>query len=188
MDGYTKSGKDYIGYEYKEMHVARDKVSMYLDAYQSFGWIPDDNMNTTRYASVINIPDARNLGKVLIKLKRDQKIINKTELTRLQRHFEACMNEIEELDKSKTSAATVVSLAIGIVGSAFMAGSTLAVIAVPSMVLICIFLAVPGFIGWILPYFVYKAIVRRKTEAANLLIDQKYDEIYEICEKGSKLL
>lgn len=188
MDGYTKSGKDYIGYEYKEELVARDMVSMCLDAYQNFGWILDDNVNTTRYAGIINIPDARNLGKISIKLKRDRKIINKTELTRLQRHFEACMNEIEELEKSKTSVATIMSIAIGIVGTAFMAGSTFAVTSDPPMILLCILLAVPGVIGWILPYFVYKTLVKRKTKEANLLIEQKYDEIYEICEKGSSLL
>jgi len=188
MNEYTKSGKDYIGYEYKEALVARDMVSMYLDAYQSFGWIPDDNMNTTRYAGVINLPKTRNLGKVSIKLKRDRKIINKAELTRLQRHFEACMNEIEELEKSKTTVATIASIAIGVIGTAFIAGSTFAITSDPPMLLLCILLAIPGFIGWILPYFVYRALVRRKTKEANSLIEQKYDEIHEICEKGSKLL
>lgn len=39
-----------------------------------------------------------------------------------------------------------------------------------------------------MPYFVYKKVVAKQTEKAIPLIEEKYDEIYEICEKGSKLL
>ena len=48
--------------------------------------------------------------------------------------------------------------------------------------------AIPGFLGWILPYFLYKKIVRNQTEKLTPMIEAKYDEIYEICEKGNKLL
>ncbi len=188
MSEYTKGGKDYIGYEYKEVFAERDKVSMFLDAYENFGWIPDDHTYAAGYTGSINIPHTGSFGKVAIKLKRDRKIINKAELTRLQRHFEACMDAIDELEKSKTSFATMAAIGIGIVGTAFMAGSTFAVTAEPPMILLSILLAVPGFIGWIMPYFVYKLLVKRKMTDINLLIDQKYDEIYEICEKGCKLL
>lgn len=39
-----------------------------------------------------------------------------------------------------------------------------------------------------LPYFLYKKIVRNQTEKLTPMIEAKYDEIYEICEKGNKLL
>ena len=42
-----------------------------------------------------------------LRLKRDRKIVNKTELTRLQRNFEACVREIQSLENSKTSKATI---------------------------------------------------------------------------------
>ena len=51
-----------------------------------------------------------------------------------------------------------------------------------------ILLAVPGFLGWILPYFLYRAMVRRKTVQIEPLIEQTYDEINDICQKGSRLL
>ena len=188
MNNNTKSRKDYIGYEYKEVFVERDKVSIYLDAYENFGWIPDDHTQVEGYASLINIPHTGNFGKVALQLKRDRKIMNKAELTRLQRHFESCMNAIDTLEKSKTSFATAVAIGIGVIGTAFMAGSTFAVTAEPPMVLLCILLAIPAFIGWILPYFVYKTLVKRKTAEVNALIEQQYDEIHEICEKGSRLL
>ena len=39
----------------------------------------------------------------------------------------------------------------------------------------------------ILPYFVYRRTVRRKTKRVTPLIEEKYDEIYLICEKGNKV-
>ena len=76
---------------------------------------------------------------------------------------------------------------IGILGTAFMAGSTFAVTAQPPMILLCIVLAIPGFLGWILPWFVYKKLLARQTEKITPLIEEKYDEIDAICEKGNKL-
>ena len=126
--------------------------------------------------------------KVTLRLKRNRKIINKMELTRLQRNFEACVGEIDTLERAKTSVPTEWALIIGILGTAFMAGSTFAVTAQPPMILLCIVLAIPGFLGWILPWFVYKKLLARQTEKMTPLIEEKYDEIDAICEKGSKLL
>lgn len=126
--------------------------------------------------------------KALVRLKRDRKIINKAELTRLQRNFEACASEIEALERSKTAKATAAAIALGILGTAFMAGSVFAVTAQPPLIALCIILAVPAFAGWILPYFLYKNIVKTQTEKITPLIEKKYDEIYEICEKGNSLL
>ena len=58
----------------------------------------------------------------------------------------------------------------------------------PPMVVLCILLAVPGFTGWIVPYFLYRALLRKKSAKVSPLIEDKYEEIYEICEKGSDLL
>ena len=176
MSEITKSGKDFVGYEYKEIFVESEKTSMYLDGYINFGWLPDGNMQSSL------------MGRTSIKLKRDRKILNKAELTRLQRHFEACMNDLESLEGSKTQKATIWSIVIGIIGTAFMAGSVFAVVATPPLIILCIILAVPAIIGWALPYFIFKKIYRKQTEKVAPLLEEKYDEIYEICEKGSKLL
>ena len=80
------------------------------------------------------------------------------------------------------------ALIVAIIGTAFMAGSTLIVTAQTPHVILSALLAVPGFIGWILPYFLYKKATEKQTEKIVPLIEQKYDEIYEICEKGNKLL
>ena len=110
-------------------------------------------------------------------------------MTRLQRNFDSCIHEMEELNRSKTATATALmaALFVGILGTACMTGSVFAVVAEPPIIWLTILLAVPGFAGWILPYFLYQMLVRKKEAEINPLIEQKYDEIYMICEKGNHL-
>lgn len=169
--------KCFVGYEYKEITVSANLVSMYLDCYENFGWIPEEELT--------------DMGKphhVTIRMKRDRKIINKMELTRLQRNFEACAHDLNKLQKAKTSLATIWALAVGIVGTVFMAGATFAVVHEPPIIWLCVLLAIPGFIGWILPYFVYREVVKKQTEKLQPLIEEKMEEIYQVCEKGHSLL
>jgi hypothetical protein len=173
----TKGGKDYVGYDYKTVYTDGEKVSMYLDAYENFGWTPDDSMLPKQFG-----------GMVTLKLKRDRKILNKAELTRLQQHFEACMDEISTLERSKTQKATIYSLVVGFVGMGFMAGSVFAVTHEPPMVLLCVLLGIPGVIGWVFPYYLFKLFSKRRSTEVAPLIENKYDEIHEICEKGNTLV
>ncbi|MGN0326902.1 MAG: hypothetical protein ACI4DW_11360 [Lachnospiraceae bacterium] len=169
--------KSFVGYEYKEITVSTNQASMYLDCYENFGWTVEEEVS-----------DVRNPHHVIIRMKRDRKIINKMELTRLQRNFEACAQDLSKLQRAKTTAATIWALAVGIAGTVFMAGSTFAVTHEPPIVWLCVLLAVPGFIGWILPYFVYRKVVKGQTEKLQPLIEEKMEEIYQVCEKGHSLL
>lgn len=180
MDNEKRAHRDFVGYEYKEIPTESSRFSFLLDGYENFGWELQDAL-----------PESGNPArqeKAVLHLRRNRKIVNKVELTRLERHFEACVNEIDQLEKAKTSAATAYALVLGIIGTAFIAGSTFAATAQTPNYLLSIFLAVPGFLGWIFPYFLYKRVVRKQTQKMIPLIEAKYDEIYEICEKGSKLL
>lgn len=69
-----------------------------------------------------------------------------------------------------------------------MAGATFAAVAEPPIVWLSILLAIPGFLGWIVPYFLYRALTRKWTAKVEPLMEQKYDEINSICEKGTHLL
>ena len=164
---------NYIGYEYTVIKSYDQYMSMYLDGYLNFGWLPDENHPQTGNA---------------VRLKRDRKIMNKAELTRLQRHFDACMEELISLEKSKHFSATIFSITVGIIGTGFIAGSVFAVTASPPIIWLTILLAIPGFIGWALPIFLYKMMYRRQAKKLEPLIEAKYDEIYEIGEKAAKLL
>lgn len=177
MSEIERSGRDFIGYEYKELDTGSGRFSLCLDSYQSFGWKTDERFPITQKGK-----------QSVMRLKRDRKIINRTELTRLERNFEACLAEIDALEHSKSSGACVCAWTVGLMGTVFMAGSTFAVTHEPPLVILSAILAVPGFLGWILPYFLYKKLKAKKSRKIEPLIEQKYDEIYGICEKGNKLL
>lgn len=172
-----KQSKDFIGYEYKEMTVDRNMESLYVDCYQNFGWQLEEKAGVTT-----------GINSSTLKLKRDRKILNKMELTRLQRHFDACANEVMALEKSKTTNATIGALTMALIGCAFLAGSVFAISAVVPNIVLCVVFGIPGIIGWILPYFVYKGMRAKRSQVVVPLIDAKYDEIYQICEKANGLM
>ncbi|MGN0415400.1 MAG: hypothetical protein ACI4FX_07905 [Agathobacter sp.] len=107
-------------------------------------------------------------------------------IKRLQ--FEACAQDLNKLQKAKSSTATIAALAVGIMGTVFMAGATFAIVHEPPIVWLCVLLAIPGFVGWILPYFIYRRIVKMQTEKLQPLMDEKMEEIYQVCGKGHSLL
>lgn len=173
MGETERSNREFVGYEYKELAEDQRNRSFLIDGYGNFGWELDENPLHE---------------KKTVQLKRNRKIMNKMELTRLQRNFESCIGEIEKLEQAKTTMASAVALIIGMIGTAFMAGVVFAINAEPPHIILCAFLAAPAFAGWIAPYFVYRQIAARQTERMNPLIEEKYEEIYEICERGNRLL
>ncbi|MBE5956405.1 MAG: hypothetical protein E7253_08125 [Lachnospiraceae bacterium] len=176
----------FLTFDYKEVETEAEQVSFLIDAYGSFGWKLDENLLGQDYESQYAKRIVKG-GDVKLYFKRDRKIINKAELTRLQRNFEACREEIKELEQSKSSGASACALTVGIIGTAFMAGSVFAVTASPPQILLCILLAVPAFVGWIMPYFLYKKMKADRVKKIVPMIEAKYEEMYVLCEKGSKL-
>ena len=172
-----RSTSDFTAYEYKEVTVERSNASLYLDGYESFGWQQDENF-----------PPKENSGKVVLHFKRSRKLVNRMELTRLQRNFEADLEEITALEQSKSSAAIAWAVGIGLLGTAFMAAAVFAITAAPPHVLLCIVLAIPAFAGWAAPSFVYRKIKHTKTQQVEPFIEAKREEIYTLCEKGQSLL
>jgi len=80
------------------------------------------------------------------------------------------------------------SLAAGILGTVFMAGSVFAVTHNPRVIWLCVLLAIPGLIGWIAPVFLYRGITAVQTQKMQPLLEEKYEEIFEVCEKGHSLI
>lgn len=166
---------NFIGYEYKDIIIDKSIQAVYEDSFPYFGWKYENSSSSLKNSNTIEI-----------RFKRDRKIRNKAELTRLQRQFEASVNEIVMLEKSKTTKASIIAFTVGILGTAFIAGATFSYLS--SMFVLMIILAIPGFLGWILPYFCYKYIYEKKAKNIIPLIEKKYDEIYDICEKANRLL
>lgn len=164
-------------YDYKKVVVQEEFLSQYIDGYKSLGWNIDENVKKDKV-----------MGKVTLHLKRSRNILNKVELTRLQRHYEACMEEICTLENSKSTVPTMVSISFGIIGCAFMAGSVFAFTGATQIIWLMIVLAIPGFLCWAATYFSYNIVKKRRSRKVEPLIEAKYDEIYEISKKGQSLL
>lgn len=177
MADYENGKSPFTGYEYKKIIVDKEQAAMYVDCYKNFGWFTDGAQT-----------GERGHAQIAIQMKRDRKLVNRMELTRLQRHFEACAEEIETLEKSKTAVASMWALAVGVLGTAFIAGSTFAVTHEPPVIWLCIVLAIPGAAGWALPYFLYRSMYQKQTKKVQHLIEAKQEELYDICEKGHSLL
>ncbi len=164
-------------FDYMKVTVDEAFCSQYIDGYEKFGWKMDGNMQTEK-----------NMGKVTLYMKRNRHIMNKVELTRLQQHYEYCMEEINTLEASKNSVPTISSLSCGLVGCGFMAGSVFAVTSTPPVIWLTVLLAIPGFLLWAVAYFSYKEVKKSRIKKVNPLIEAKYDEAYEVCEKAFRLL
>lgn len=174
IENETANAKNFVGYEYKLIEAPRDLTSIYLDYYPSFGWEAE--------TSSLSASGAR----ANLSFKRNRKLKNKVEINKLQRQFESGIETIASLEKSKTTRAFIVAMIIGLIGTAFMACSVFAVTA--DNVIGCIIFAIPGFIGWALPYFVYNAIARKSSAQVSAQIDRQYDELFAACEKSEALL
>lgn len=175
MNENAKQRKSFVGFEYREITTKKSMGSVYLDSYQNFGWVLDGTSNP--------------IGKtdcVTLKFKRDRKIRNKTEVIRLQRQFEAYVNEIIKLECSKKTKASLVAYIVGVAGTAFMTGSVFAVTA--GRTGLSITFGIPGFVGWIASYLLFRKINQKKTEQIDPIIFKKYDELYKVCEKANSIL
>ena len=177
MNEITKNARDFVGYEYKDLTAPEDKFSLYLDSYENFGWSVDPNA-----------PRRQEHGLITVTLKRDRRIVNKAELTRLQRNFDACVQEIEALERSRTASPTISALAVGLMGTVFMALSVFAVTAQPPRIAACILFGVPGIVGWAAPIFIYQRRLQQKIRQIDPLIEEKLEEAYRLCERGHQLL
>ena len=171
--------ESYAGYEYCTITVPIEYSSLYMDNYECFGWEPD-----------VNMPDmADRSGKnMLLHFRRKRNLRNRTELTRLQRNFDGLVGELGMLERSKTVGAVRYAWAVAFSGTVLITGSVFAVTAEPPLILLCALLGAPGIALWVLPYFTKKHFVRKRTEKAAPVIEAKYDELYEICSKGRRLL
>ena len=176
MERTAAQGKTIIGYEYKDVTVNRSLEALYTDSCKNFGWQMDG----------ADISPSFSPTAVTLKFKRDRKIRNKAELSRLERQFNTCADEVLKLEHEKSFMASVIAYIIGIVGVGFTAGSVFAFLA--GSLPLTIVLAIPALLGWVVPYICYTNISKKKTAQVTPLIDSKHDEIYDVCQKANSLL
>lgn len=166
---------NFVGFEYTEITIKQFVSTLCVDGYVNFGW----ELERTSYPA--SKPDS-----VELKFKRDRKNRKNTKLAQLQQKFEECLTEVSKLEASKNNVATLYAMVVGIIGTAFMTGAVFAIVS--NMIPLGVVLAVPAFIGWGLPYFIYKKMLKQQTAKITPTLDQKYDEIYAVCENANTLL
>jgi len=176
MNTTGTQGKTIVGYEYKDVTVNRSLETLYTDSYENFGWQLDGT----------DFPPSFSPYAVTLKFKRDRKIRNKAELTRLERLFTDHACEVLKLEREKGFIASTVAYCIGVLGAGFTAGSVFAFLA--GSLPLAIILAIPALLGWVLPYILYTNIRKKKIAQVTPLIDSKQDEIYDVCLKANGLL
>lgn len=163
-----------VMYEYKTVTIKNDMVPLYNDGYKSFGWEKEGVHNSLG-----------DFETVTIRFKRNRRIANRTKLNELQNQFDACAEEIERLEKSKNTVPAVTALIIGLAGTLLMGGAFY--LAVSGKVALGAVMAIPGAVLWGAPYGVYRKQSKHKASKVTPKIDQKYDELYDICEQARVL-
>lgn len=180
--------KDFIAYEYLSLTVDSEKEPLYIDCYENFGWLLINNSALVEKEDyfINNVPSNYH-KKINIKFKRDRKIKNKAQLLSLQRKLESSLKEIERLEKEPYSKAFILALTIGIIGTIFLAVSVFSITAATPLYVPCVISGVIGIVLWIMPYFIYKNKYRAKEQENISLIDEQYNNIYNICEQAKNL-
>lgn len=169
---------DSTDYEYMKRTVSEKELALVQTGYECFGWQPD-----AQFA----VPQ-KNADYITVYLKRDKKLLNRTELTRLQHNFEACLEEIGVLQSSVTHMARGISVIVGVVGLALSVGAILAASVSPPLFGLSIVLGAFGIAGLVSPIFFYRKVLRHRKQTAAPLIEEKKKEMNTVMERGRALL
>lgn len=160
---------DFVGYEYTSVRADGAHESMVIDAYRNFGWLPDGS---------------RRGGE--LHFKRDRNLLNRTELTRLQRQFDSHMRELETLGKAPARKSSIIGWCVGLIGCVFLGGATFSYLG--GLMGLMVALAIPGFLCWLGVGPLAKRIRKIMTERNEPAIDHLHDVNYDVCRRANSLL
>lgn len=169
------NGSHVVAYEYKDVAVAKNMESVYIDGYRNFGW-----------ELIETEPALQGTMAIVLKLKRARQLKSKGELNRLEREFENELREIERLELKKSASIMGPSLGIGIVGLAVLAGAVASFL--NGVTLLGIVLLMPALAGCALGFVSSIRLKAKRTEQAAPQINSHYDAMYQACEKGYELI
>ncbi|MEH7320728.1 hypothetical protein V7113_28030 [Priestia megaterium] len=195
----------FVSDEYRGITVKSGMQSVWRDGYKSFGWeLKQSKPVVTNHifrpimaiiAPLAILPASPFLEmlrqsepetKIDLLFGRDRDIRRKAQMNHLQYQFEHSVKEITRLEESSNKAAFIASCTIGMIGTICMACSMFSYLI--GILELCAVLAVPGFLGWVLPYFLYKGIKRKKKKKIAPLVEKQYETIHEVCKKARSLI
>lgn len=159
----------FIPYEYKTIKVKNNYELLCLDCYKNFGWMQaEESADYNKYSKT-----------AILHFKRNKNIANKELINLLQKECDDAIENMQILEKVKTSKARILAYTAGLIGTALMAGATFAYLG--ERLLLCIILAIPAFTLWGTSYIIYNNIKQKVTAKINLLIDAQFDNIHKSC-------
>ena len=196
-----EKNNDFVAFEYKNITVKRDSVTIYTDCLSNFGWTLVDerdqgpgpavkNMSpvTPPVTVAVSVPVARteDTDLVALKFKRDRQIASKLELNRLERKCEDALSAISGMERKDNAFTMGIALGSGIVGTAILA------LAVHSFMsantIIGVFLAVLGVAGWGIGFFANLKMGKKRASKTEPMIQAQLDVAYSACEQAHALL
>ena len=154
---------EYTAYEYATVRVPHTFEPLFRDTYPGFGWTVENPRATTSVASV-PLGRTQRSETVTLQLKRDRNLKN----------------------RDMVRAAGVVAVTIGIVGSAFLAGSVFAMNA--GLAVLSVALGALGLFGWVGGGISYRQVKRRRARHVDPLIENALDTLHEASRRAAHLL
>jgi len=163
---------EFVAYEYTTVRAPRDLARLYEDTYRSFGWTVTDEHT---------VP-----GAVEFKLKRDRSIRTRSAVAELERKAGRSLTNIGRLSTSPHTFAMMSAVTIGLIGTAFVAGSVFTMLG--GFIVACVVLGVAGFLGWAGGAVSYSAVRSRRTAKLAARMDDEYRVVYECGAQATRLL
>lgn len=192
------NNENFVAYEYKNITVKRDTVSMYKDCLGNFGWMVVDEENCIFHPAqtndtAVNVPAvhrpveiANGLDLVTLKFKRNRKISNKLELNRLEQQCEAALSAIGSLERKNEAYTMGTAIGAGIIGTGFLALAAYSFISASPV--FGVLLTIIGIAGWGVGFFTYLKISRKKSAETEPMVQEQLNIVYAACEQAHALL
>lgn len=167
---------DIFSYDYTTVEAKGNSAPEIADCYEALGWDLASHRESFGGGATLNF-------------KRNRKIKNKDQLSRLQIKLDDAIRSIGELEERKTRSANIVAIIVGIIGTLVFGGGMCMCMLMPETwaLVVGIVLGAVGAGICALGYLAYKKLRAKNTTAMNVLIDKKRDEISAICEDAHRI-
>lgn len=166
----------HASFEYARTVVDSDLVTVATDCYENLGWeITGVSKSPTSHCSTLSF-------------RRSRKMKGKAQLVKIQRKMDDALCLIAELEKKKTSKATVQALAVGIVAALVLGvGMCCTMIWADTLMVVGIVVGILGIAGCIANYFLYCRSAAKETERVMPQIEAAYDGLATLCEEAQTI-
>lgn len=171
----NQSTDEVVVYEHTGLRVPRHLETVYRDTAPQFGW----DIDAVETGAGIS-------GHSTLRLKRDRRLRNRPMTLELERANRSALTAIDALERSRTSIPRTIAITIGIIGSAFLAGSIF--LLEGDFLVASIALGTIGLLGWLAGWFSFNKSKSARAPKVDAAIDRQYDIVYDTAQRAAALL